>query len=179
MVPDNKLAGGGKARKVAIAVLPVNESKFSCHRLRSCLVLIVARRGESMAVRAMLLILGAFHAGNGLWMLFAPEAWYLAIPGVSTTGPFNHHFVADTALAFIASGVGLILGATRRPWAATAAIAGAVWPGLHALFHVWIWLSMGVPQTMAPFLSEVFGVFAVGALGASLGFMRARQGGIA
>ncbi len=130
-----------------------------------------------MAIRLMLLILGAFHVGNGLWMLAAPAAWYGAIPGVSMTGPLNHHFVSDIALAFLASGGGLILGAANRPWAGAAAIAGATWPSLHALLHIWGWFAMGFPRETQVIVSEVAGVVAIGALGAVLAYLRANQKG--
>jgi hypothetical protein len=128
-----------------------------------------------MVVRVMLLILGAFHILGGLWMLAAPAAWYASIPGIAATGPFNPHFITDIALAFIASGTGLILGARKAPWAGSVAAAGATWPALHALFHVWTWLSMGFPRALPVALSEVPGVVAIGALGAALAWLRVNQ----
>lgn len=128
-----------------------------------------------MVIRAMLLILGAFHVLNGLWMLAAPAAWYAAIPGVAETGPFNPHFITDIALAFVASGAGLILGARKAAWAGPIAVAGATWPALHALFHIWIWLSMGFPRALPVALSEVLGVVVIGALGAILAWLRINQ----
>jgi hypothetical protein len=128
-----------------------------------------------MVVRTMLLILGAFHILNGFWMLAAPAIWYAAIPGVAETGSFNPHFITDIALAFVASGTGLILGATTRAWAGPAAVAGAAWPALHGLFHIWIWLSMGFPRALPVALSEALGVVAVGALGALLAWLRINQ----
>ncbi len=128
-----------------------------------------------MVVRGMLLILGAFHLLNGLWMLGEPAVWYATVPGVTATGPFNPHFITDIALAFVASGAGLILGATKRRWAASLAMAGATWPALHAFFHVWTWLSMGFPRALPVALSEVLGVVAIGALGALLAWLRVNQ----
>jgi hypothetical protein len=171
------VSGGG--RKVAIAIPSVNECAAAGHKLPDCLVLIVASKGAEVIVRVMLLILGTFHALNGLRMILAPAAWYASIPGVPETGPFNPHFVTDIGLIFLASGAGLILGASKRPWAGSAAIAGATWPVLHALFHIWSWLSMGFPRTAPTILSEVVGVVAVGFLGALLAWMRAQQEGVA
>jgi hypothetical protein len=42
---------------------------------------------------AALLAIGA--ATNDLYMLIAPAEWYFAVPGVTTTGPFNQHFLRD------------------------------------------------------------------------------------
>jgi len=130
-----------------------------------------------MAVRAMLLILGAFHLANGVYMLVAPMAWYMAVPGVSQTGPLNHHFISDIALAFIASGAGLLLGARARPWAGTAAVAGATWPALHALLHISGWFRHGFPTTAPLIASEILGVVGVGLLGVALAWTRIREQG--
>jgi hypothetical protein len=130
-----------------------------------------------MAVRAMLLILGVFHLANGAFMLAAPHAWYMAVPGVADTGPLNHHFIADIGLAFLASGAGLALGALERPWAAAIAIAGSAWPALHALLHIWGWLAHGFPSALPVTNSELFGVVGIGILGVALGWARAKQHG--
>ena len=88
-------------------------------------------------------IVSAFYLLSGVYMLIAPSHWYEAVPGVTSTGPFNVHFVRDIGLVFIASAGALIWGAVRG--VRTVAIAGAVWPCLHALFHVQIWLARGTP----------------------------------
>jgi hypothetical protein len=133
-----------------------------------------------MAIRMMLLILGAFHFVNGLWMLASPDAWYAAVPGVRDTGPLNHHFIADIGLAFLASGAGLALGALRRSWAAAAAVAGATWPLLHAGLHVSGWLIHGFPSAGPVIVSELVGVVTIGLLGAGLAWARVKhvEGGV-
>jgi hypothetical protein len=47
-------------------------------------------------------------------MLASPEGWYLAVPGVTTTGPFNQHFVRDIGLIFLFVGTLYAAGAMRR-----------------------------------------------------------------
>lgn len=132
-----------------------------------------------MFVRAGLILLGLLHLGNGLWMLVAPDGWYAAIPGVSLTGPTNHHFIADIGLAFTASGVGLLIGARAIRSAGAFAVAGATWPALHALLHLWGWIHMGVPASASVAVSEGIGVMLVGALGAALAWIRfSQQGGL-
>jgi hypothetical protein len=130
-----------------------------------------------MIVRLALLLLGLFHLGDGLWMLAAPDAWYAAIPGVSGTGPINHHFIADIGLAFVASGLGLMLGARERASAGAFAVAGAAWPAMHALLHLWGWLHHGLPATTAEIVSTGVGVVLVGALGMTLAWLRVRETG--
>jgi len=60
----------------------------------------------------LLLLLGALHIANGLWMLIAPASWYVDLPaGVPDTGPLNVHFVRDIGCAFLATGVALVWAA--------------------------------------------------------------------
>ena len=68
-------------------------------------------------------------------MWFAPHTWYETVPGIAMMGPFNLHFVRDIALIFGMSSAALAYGALKHD--RTAAVCGAAWPALHALFHVW------------------------------------------
>jgi uncharacterized protein YjeT (DUF2065 family) len=82
------------------------------------------------------LILGLGLAANGLFMLTAPADWYVTVPGVTETGPFNAHFVRDIGVAYLVAGATLIWFAfdlTARP----AALAGTAFLALHALVHLW------------------------------------------
>jgi hypothetical protein len=80
-------------------------------------------------------ILGLLAAANGLFMLFAPDTWYLIAPGVPDTGPFNQHFVRDIGCAFLVSGVSLAWFAVDVR-ARAAALAAAAFMALHALVHL-------------------------------------------
>jgi hypothetical protein len=84
---------------------------------------------------AVVLALGA--GANGVFMLVSPDGWYSAVPGVTTTGPFNQHFIRDIGLIFLLVGAALLTGVARPTvrtllWSAT-----ATWLGGHALFHLW------------------------------------------
>lgn len=127
-----------------------------------------------MIVRALLLLLGLLHIANGLFMLIVPADWYASVPGVTTTGPFNPHFVLDIGMAFVASGAGLMLGARRGRSAAMLAVAGATWPGLHSLIHIDGWLMHGFPSDARIAVSEVVGVVGLAALGVALAWLRLR-----
>jgi len=127
-----------------------------------------------MTVRVLLVLLGLFHLANGAMMLITPMEWYQSVPGVSATGPFNHHFVLDVGMAFVASGGFLILGARAGVASGAFAVAGATWPALHALIHIGGWLTMGFPVETRTMLSEAIGVVAVGALGVALAWLRAK-----
>lgn len=84
---------------------------------------------------ALALAVGA--GANGVFMLISPEGWYLAVPGVTTTGPFNQHFVRDIGLIFLLLGLALLTGLVR-PHVRTLLWTGtATWLAGHALFHLW------------------------------------------
>jgi hypothetical protein len=87
--------------------------------------------------RALAALLAILLIGNGLYMLIQPEPWYLAVPGVTETGPFNRHFIMDVGAAYALAGAGAAWAAWRpaRGWAALA--AGAAFQAAHALIHLW------------------------------------------
>ena len=85
---------------------------------------------------AVALVLGIALAANGLVMLGVPDGWYVAVPGVPQTGPFNPHFVRDIGAAYIVSGAALVWFAFDRA-ARSAAIAAAAFLTRHALIHLW------------------------------------------
>lgn len=74
---------------------------------------------------------------NGLFLLAAPAVWYVSVPGVTTTGPFNQHFLRDIGLIFLLVGGGFLWGAAKPALRAPFWGAGAVWLSGHALFHGW------------------------------------------
>lgn len=97
---------------------------------------------------ALAAALGIGAAVNGLFMLISPADWYFAVPGVTTTGPFNQHFVRDIGLIFMLVATAMLTGiarpATRLPlWS-----AAALWLGGHALFHFWE-VAVGICGTSA------------------------------
>jgi hypothetical protein len=129
-----------------------------------------------MLIRILLILLGLFHAANGLFMVLAPSRWYLAVPGVVHTGPANLHFIPDIGFAFLLSGLGLLLGARNGPHAGTYALAGAAFPFVHALFHIWGWGVHGFPHDPTTIFSETIGVVGVSFLGMAVAWLRAREG---
>ncbi|HLW93552.1 MAG TPA: hypothetical protein VKS78_19925 [Roseiarcus sp.] len=130
-----------------------------------------------MSARALSGLLGLLNLGNGLLMLVAPHHWYETVPGVVTTGPFNHHFVIDIALAYVASGAGMLAGLRPGRSAAVFALAGAIWPALHALFHISEWLAGGFPADFMNAATQVVGVVLIGLVGIALAYLQARKEG--
>jgi hypothetical protein len=62
---------------------------------------------------ALAAVLGLGAAANGLFMLISPAKWYFAVPGVTTTGPFNQHFVRDIGLIFLLVATAMLAGVAR------------------------------------------------------------------
>lgn len=93
--------------------------------------------------RAILNTAAVYYLAAGVYMLIAPQAWYDMTPGVSQTGPLNIHLARDIALIFLASAAAMIWGAACR--VRPTAVAGVLWPCLHALFHLQMWLARGLP----------------------------------
>lgn len=87
--------------------------------------------------RGLSWLLGLGLGANGLWMLLAPENWYLRVPGVAGTGPANLHFIRDIGCAYLVVAASLVWLARspRKAW--PAAFAGGTFLALHALVHVW------------------------------------------
>jgi hypothetical protein len=70
-------------------------------------------------------------------MLVSPANWYFAVPGVTTTGPFNQHFVRDIGLIFLFVGAAFLTGAVSARFRAVLWAAASLWLAGHALFHLW------------------------------------------
>jgi len=95
-------------------------------------------------------VLGFGLAANGLYMLANPANWYFLVPGVTTTGPFNQHFLRDIGLIYLMTGAALAVGAARPKDRAVLWTAAALWHAGHACFHFWE-VSVGIcgPSALA------------------------------
>ena len=82
-------------------------------------------------------LLGLALAANGIFMLASPEHWYVLVPGVTSTGPFNQHFLRDIGLIFVFLGGAFLLGAARPQFRVLLWGAATIWLLGHALFHFW------------------------------------------
>ena len=82
-------------------------------------------------------LLGLALAANGIFMLVSPEHWYVLVPGVTSTGPFNQHFLRDIGLIFVFLGGAFLVGAARPEVRVLLWGAAAIWLLGHALFHFW------------------------------------------
>lgn len=100
------------------------------------------------AVLATAIVLGLAAEANGAFMLASPENWYFAVPGVTTTGPFNQHFLRDIGLIFLFVGTALLCGAAMPRYRLVLWAASTLWLCGHALFHVWE-VAVGICGTSA------------------------------
>ena len=103
---------------------------------------------------ALALLLAAFDGANGLYMVANPQGWYDAVPGVAATGPANSHFIIDVGFAYLTSMALLILAVLRPRQRGAFALAAAVWPMLHAGFHVVGDIGAGTTST-----GDVLGIY--------------------
>jgi hypothetical protein len=71
----------------------------------------------------------------------------------------------------------MIAAAKSSRETALVALAGAVWPALHALFHIFLWLMHGFPGEPRVAFAEAFGVVFVSLLGLALAAARALKEG--
>lgn len=82
-------------------------------------------------------ILGIAALANGTFMLASPMGWYFAVPGVTTTGPFNQHFIRDIGIIFLFLGAAFLIGAARPGQRVVLWGGATLWLSCHALFHFW------------------------------------------
>jgi hypothetical protein len=82
-------------------------------------------------------LLGTAMVANGIFMLVSPGDWYLAVPGVTSTGPFNQHFVRDIGLIFLLLGGAFLIGAAVARLRVLLWATASLWLFGHALFRLW------------------------------------------
>src|SRR5262249_62208951 len=81
-------------------------------------------------------VMGVAAVANGLFMLVSPEHWYFSVPGVTTTGPFNQHFIRDIGLIFLFVGAAFLLGAAGPQYRVILSAPSTVGFGADALFRL-------------------------------------------
>jgi hypothetical protein len=101
----------------------------------------IALHRRSTTLKAICLglaaLLGVALSANGIVMLVWPENWYVAVPGVTSTGPFNQHFLRDIGLILVFMGGAFLVGVVRPHLRILLWAASSIWLLGHALFHFW------------------------------------------
>jgi hypothetical protein len=129
-----------------------------------------------MVVRIFLAVLGLFHLANAVWMLGFAGSWAAVIAHDTAPTPLEFHFITDIGMIFLASAAGLLWSARQGKAFAPWALAGAVWPALHALFHLQGWILDGAPHALRGYMITGGGVILTGLLGLLLAWLRLREG---
>jgi len=81
-------------------------------------------------------VLALILAANACAMLFASLWWYGAVPGVTTTGPYNAHFIRDIGATYLVVAGALAAFAWKPAIAWPALIAATAFLTLHAFIHI-------------------------------------------
>jgi hypothetical protein len=79
-------------------------------------------------------VLAVVLLANALFMMFKPPLWWSLVPGITESGPLNHHFVRDVAIAFACTSIGLLWSLHGGTW--RVALLGSLFVVLHSLLHV-------------------------------------------
>lgn len=84
------------------------------------------------ALRAILVLVAAYHVGFGALALLAPGTFF---DEIGAYGAENLHYVGDVGSFFLAFGVAAGIAAVRPGWRPPILWLGALWYGFHALNH--------------------------------------------
>lgn len=91
-------------------------------------------RRRDLALRPLLLALGAYHLALGAFMVIAPRTFY---DEIAAYPPYNDHFIRDISTFYLALGALLVVAAARRAWQVPLLVLALVQYALHVLNHVW------------------------------------------
>lgn len=81
--------------------------------------------------------LGLCSLVNASFMIFDPVNWYFAVPGVTSTGAFNQHFIRDIGMIYGMLGTCFLVGAWMSILRFLLWTLGTIWLAAHAIFHLW------------------------------------------
>lgn len=83
-------------------------------------------------LRAVLVVVAAYHVVTGALALIAPDTFFEQI---GHYGVENSHYVGDVGAFILAFGVAVGISVVRPSWRAPILWLGALWYGFHALNH--------------------------------------------
>jgi hypothetical protein len=84
------------------------------------------------ALRAILVVIAAYHVVTGLLALVAPDTFF---DQIGHYGLENSHYVGDVGAFMLAFGVAVGIAVVRPAWRAPILWLGALWYGIHAVNH--------------------------------------------
>ena len=106
--------------------------------------------------RYVLWLVGIISVLNGAGMYFVPGDWFVAVPGVTETGPLNAHFVRDVGAAYVASGAAVMLAVKIRTARLPLLGIASMFSVGHAGRHIIEWVT--VEATHNHWLADAAGV---------------------
>jgi hypothetical protein len=84
------------------------------------------------ALKAILILIAAYHVVTGGMALIAPDTFFEEI---GMYGVENSHYVGDVGAFILAFGVAVGISVVRPSWRAPILWLGALWYGFHAINH--------------------------------------------
>lgn len=84
------------------------------------------------ALKAVLVVIAAYHVATGLLALVAPDTFF---DQIGHYGVENSHYVGDVGAFMLAFGVAVAIAVVRPSWRAPILWLGALWYGFHAINH--------------------------------------------
>jgi hypothetical protein len=84
------------------------------------------------ALKAILIVVAAYHVVTGGLALVAPDTFFEEI---GNYGVENSHYVGDVGAFVLAFGVAIGIAVVRPTWRAPLLWLGALWYGFHAINH--------------------------------------------
>lgn len=85
------------------------------------------------ALRAILVLIAAYHIVTGALALLAPDTFF---DEIGRYGLENSHYVGDVGAFVLAFGIAVAIAVVRPAWRAPLLWLGALWYGIHAINHL-------------------------------------------
>ena len=79
----------------------------------------------------LIALLGLTATALGGWLAVDPES-----SPAAAFPPLNEHLIHDSAAAFLAFGIGLLIAARMPAWRVPVLALAALWNGLHTVSHI-------------------------------------------
>ena len=79
----------------------------------------------------LIALLGLVASALGAWLAVDPES-----SPAAAFPPLNEHLIHDSAAAFLAFGIGLLIAARLPAWRFPVLSLAALWNGLHTVSHI-------------------------------------------